>query len=148
MKTRVLVADDDAPVRESLKRVLEETDYEVVLAADGQQTIDRFTSERIDLVILDINLPIKSGWDAFEQVTGQNPLVPVIIITGLPNRHPVALAAGAGALMEKPIEVPALLKTMEELLAEPKENRLRRLCGQLPDTRYVPPSCKLFLEKV
>jgi len=50
--------------------------------------------------------------------------------------------------MEKPLEVPALLKTMEELLAEPQEHRLYRLCGQLDDTRYVPPACKLFLEKV
>jgi hypothetical protein len=40
------------------------------------------------------------------------------------------------------------LKTVEELLAEPKESRLRRLCGQLDDTRYVPPACRLFLEKV
>ena len=148
MKKRVLVADDDSSIRESLKKVLESADYDVVLAADGQETLDRFDPEQTDLVILDINLPVRNGWDAYEELTARNPLVPVIIITGVANRYPLAVAAGAGALMEKPIEVPALLKTMEELLTEPKENRLRRLCGQLGDTRYVPRSCKLFLERV
>jgi len=143
-----LVVDDDASVRESLKKVLAEAGYEVALATDGQEAMDRFDPEQVDLLLLDLNLPIRGGWDVFERITTQYPLVPIIIITGLPNQYFTALAAGAGALMEKPIEVPTLLKTVEELLAEPKESRLRRLCGQLDDTRYVPPACRLFLEKV
>jgi len=148
MRKRVLVVDDDASVRESLKKVLAEAGYEVALATDGQEAMDRFDPEQVDLLLLDLNLPIRGGWDVFERITTQYPLVPIIIITGLPNQYFTALAAGAGALMEKPIEVPTLLKTVEELLAEPKESRLRRLCGQLDDTRYVPPACRLFLEKV
>ena len=143
-----MVVDDDASVRESLKKVLAEAGYEVALATDGQEAMDRFDPEQVDLLLLDLNLPIRGGWDVFERITTQYPLVPIIIITGLPNQYFTALAAGAGALMEKPIEVPTLLKTVEELLAEPKESRLRRLCGQLDDTRYVPPACRLFLEKV
>jgi len=143
-----LVVDDDASVRESLKKVLAEAGYEVALATDGQEAMDRFDPEQVELLLLDLNLPIRGGWDVFERITTQYPLVPIIIITGLPNQYFTALAAGAGALMEKPIEVPTLLKTVEELLAEPKESRLRRLCGQLDDTRYVPPACRLFLEKV
>jgi CheY-like chemotaxis protein len=148
MRKRVLVVDDDASVRESLKKVLAEAGYEVALATDGQEAMDRFDPDQVDLLLLDLNLPIRGGWDVFERITTQYPLVPIIIITGLPNQYFTALAAGAGALMEKPIEVPTLLKTVEELLAEPKESRLRRLCGQLDDTRYVPPACRLFLEKV
>jgi hypothetical protein len=76
----------------------------------------------------------------FLDLTTQHPFVPVIIITGMPNQYGTALAAGAGALFEKPVEAPALLKTMEELLAEPSDVRLRRLCGHLDDTRYEPPA--------
>jgi DNA-binding response OmpR family regulator len=148
MNPRVLVVDDDASVRDSLKKVLQEAGYEVVLAAGGLEAVGRCDQKPIDLVLLDLNLPNQSGWDVFECLTRRHPGIPIIIITGLPNQYPVALTAGAGALMEKPIEVPALLKTMQELLSEPPEQRLRRLCGQLDDTRYVPPECRVFLEKV
>ena len=55
----------------------------------------------------------------------------------MPDQYRTALAAGASALMEKPVDVPAPLKTMDELLAEPKEARLRRMCGYQQDTKHV-----------
>jgi CheY-like chemotaxis protein len=137
MKKSVLIVDDDPAVRESIKRVLEQTGYEVAAAADGREATARFSPEVIDLVLLDLNLPLESGWDVFERLTTRYPMVPVIIITGMTNQYQIALAAGASALMEKPIEVPTLLQTMDELLAEPKEARLRRICGYQDDTRYV-----------
>jgi hypothetical protein len=57
----------------------------------------------------------------------------------MPNQYQTALAAGVGALLEKPIEVKALLETMGGLLAESKEARLRRMCGYQQDTRYFRP---------
>lgn len=140
MNRRVLIVDDDASVRESLKRVLETADYKVVLAADGQQADLHFVPEQIDLVLLDLNLAGESGWDVFDRLTTRYPLAPIIVITGLPNRYPTALAAGVGALMEKPVEVPVLLRTMAKLLAEPKQTLLRRLCGYMNDTLHVPPA--------
>jgi CheY-like chemotaxis protein len=144
MKKKVLVVDDDDSVRESLKKVLQEAGYDVVLAAGGLEAAMRFEPSQIDLLLLDLNLPNLSGWDVFEHLTTRYPFVPVIIITGMPNQYQTALAAGVGALFEKPVEVPALLKTMEELLAESNEVRLRRLCGVLNetrhDTRYEPPA--------
>ena len=137
MKKRVLVVDDDESVRESLKKVLEGADYEVVLAGDGLEAAIRFESGRIDLVLLDLNLPDQSGWDVFERLTTQYPFVPVIIITGLPNQQRTARAAWVGALFEKPFEVTALLRRMEELLSEPGEVRLERLCGYLKDTQHM-----------
>jgi len=137
MKKKVLVVDDDRSVRESVSKVLTAEDYEVVLAADGQEALDRFNSGRIDLLLLDIGLPMRSGWETFERITSENPLVPIIIITGQANQHDMALAAGVGALMEKPLEARTLLETMRELLAEPYPDRLRRLCGYSQDTRYT-----------
>lgn len=141
MKARVLIVDDDAAVRESVARVLGASGYEVAAASDGQEAVLRFEPDQVDLVLLDLNLPDESGWDVFERLTTRYPFVPIIIITGLSDQYPTALAAGASALMEKPIEVPVLLKTMDELMAEPKEARLRRMCGHQQDTRQLrPPS--------
>ena len=139
MKKNVLVVDDDASVRRSVRKVLEGAGYEVAAASDGEEAVVQFVPEQIDLVLLDLNLPLRSGWDVFERLTTRYPFVPIIIITGMPNQYRTALAAGASALMEKPIDVPALLKTMDELLAEPKEARLRRMCGYQQDTKHLRP---------
>ena len=136
MKKSVLVIDDDASIRRSIRKVLEDVGYEVVAASDGDEAVRQFTPEQIDLVLLDLNLPLRSGWDVFERLTTRYPFVPVIIITGMPNQYQTALAVGADALMEKPIDVPALLKMMDELLAEPKEARVRRMCGYQRDTKH------------
>jgi two-component system, chemotaxis family, chemotaxis protein CheY len=136
MKQRVMIVDDDSAVRASIRKVLKGAGYEVTTAADGEEAKAKFVPEEIDLVLLDLNLRSRSGWDVFERLTTQHPTIPVIIITGMPNQYHTALAAGVGALIEKPIEVPILLKTMDELLTEPKEARLRRMCGYQLDTRH------------
>ncbi|MHB8522869.1 MAG: response regulator [Limisphaerales bacterium] len=136
---RILVVDDDGQIRESLRKVLQAEDYEVVLAADGQEGIGKFASEPIDLLLLDLNLPAKSGWDIFERLSFMSPLLPIIIITGRHNQYEMAKAAGVGALMEKPLDVPLLLQTITELLAEPAETRLERLAGLHSYVRHVTP---------
>ncbi len=135
MKT-ILVVDDDAQIREALAKILQVEGHEVVLAPDGQEAKARHDQTRIDLLLLDLNLPEKSGWDLFEWFTSVNPLLPIIIITGRSNQDNLARGAGASALMEKPLDVPLLLKTITELLAEPAENRLKRLVGRKPILRH------------
>ena len=139
MKKHVLVVDDDLAVRQAMKRVLESAGYEVGLAQNGEEATTQFLPAQTDLLLLDLNLPSQSGWDVFERLTTRYPLVPVIIITGLPNQYSTAVAAGVSALMEKPVEATALLKTVSEVLAERNETRLRRMCGERSDTRLVPP---------
>ena len=137
---RVLVVDDDAAVREAIKPVLEGAGYKVMLAVDGWEAVARFGREQFDLMILDLNLPFLNGWDVFERLTTRYPLVPVIIITGLPDQFQTALAAGVATLMEKPVDAPVLLATIKELRSEPPEKRLLRLGGHLSDTRLIRPA--------
>lgn len=140
MKKRILIADDDASVRKSLGKVLEDEGYEITLTADGPEAIRRFESEPFDLLLLDIGLPAKNGWDTFEPITNRAPNFPIIIITGDGTTYDMAVAAGFGALMEKPLDVLQLLEMMKELLAESSEERLRRLCACQQDIRYSAPT--------
>jgi DNA-binding response OmpR family regulator len=148
MKNNVLIVDDDASVRKALGRVLEEEGYAVTLAADGREALERFEAGPVNLLLLDIGLPIRNGWDTFERITSQAPAFPIIIITGKANQYDMAVAAGVGALMEKPLDVPKLLKTIQELLMESPEDRLRRLCGYSHDVRYIHSACPSLQQKL
>lgn len=138
---RILLVDDDALVRESLSDLLKLDGYDVIPAADGRQAVNLANNCPVDLVLLDLNMPVLNGWDTFEQLTKDHPLVPVIIVTGRPNQLFMAVNAGAGALMEKPMDVPILLGTICKLLAESAEERIARLAGKEADFHYKP-SCQ------
>lgn len=139
-KAKILVVDDDRQIRESLLKVLRAEGYEVALAAEGREGIEKFNAGQIDLLLLDLNLTGDNGWDLFETLTSQNPLLPIVIITGRANQEELAAGAGVGALLRKPLNVPVLLQTIADLLAESAETRLKRLVGLQGDTRHVPPN--------
>jgi DNA-binding NtrC family response regulator len=147
VKEKVLIVDDDASVRESLRKVLESVGYKVALAANGQEAAKQFEDGQVSLLLLDIGLPVKNGWDTFEHITNKAPALPIIITTGPANQPDMAVAAGVGTLMEKPLDVTGLLVTMEELLAEPVEARARRLRGYPRATRHVLPASTGFLQE-
>jgi CheY-like chemotaxis protein len=114
-KTIVLV-DDDVGVRESLGRVLESEYYRVVFARNGREAATRFLTQPPDLVLLDFNMPKWDGWVAFRILKVTQPLLPVIIITAHPDQYEKAVTLGANALMEKPLDLPQLLTTIQNLL--------------------------------
>jgi DNA-binding response OmpR family regulator len=135
---RILLVDDDPTVRDSLNDVLLAEGYVVIPAENGQVALDLVTRSSVDLVLLDLNMPIKNGWDTFEQLTREHPFIPVIIVTARPNQLFTALGAGAGALLEKPMNIRTLLQTMEKLLVETAEQRLARLAGKRTEFHYKP----------
>ncbi len=127
MKKRLLVVDDDPSVREFLKKVLEDTGYEVILAADGEEAADKLDDPKIDLLILDLNMPNRDGWDVLEDAHSDHPLMPVVIVTGMIDQLATMAIPGAAALLQKPIDVPVMLEKIKELLAETPEARRRRI---------------------
>ena len=119
-------------------RVLVSEGYSVLPAKDGEEALRIAATAHVDLVLLDLNMPVKGGWDTFERLTSDEPLLPVIIITARPNQFFTALSSGAGALLEKPLDFPHLLQTMESLLAESPETRLARMAGRTSAFQYLP----------
>ncbi len=133
---RILLVDDDPTVRDSLSDVLHAEGYRVLTAENGQRALELAGQSSVDIALLDLNMPVMGGWDTFEQLTREHPSIPVIIITARPNQVFTALSAGAGALMEKPMDIPDLLLTISRLLAESAEERLARLVGTSTDFHY------------
>src|SRR5215510_5476140 len=82
---RILLVDDDPTVRESLQDVLTAEGYVVTPAENGQQALELAKALTVDIALLDLNMPVRNGWDTFEQLTRERPTLPVIIITARAN---------------------------------------------------------------
>ena len=115
----ILVADDDLHLRESLGEVLRQENYDVRLACDGRDTVRQFLDGPPDLILLDVNMPDIDGWRAFQIIAQLYPFVPVIVITARPGQTRRAAELGIDALMEKPLDIPTLLRKIRELLLRP-----------------------------
>lgn len=115
---QILVVDDDPPVREMVVRVLAGEGYATVAAANGEEALHAAATAGLDLVLLDLGLPGKDGWDVLAGLTRLRPGLPVVILTAWPDQAAAACAAGAAALFEKPLDFPLLLGTVARLLAD------------------------------
>ena len=119
----ILVVDDDVNIRESLGEILQEENFAVRLACDGHDALRQFLNGPPDLILLDINMPDITGWQAFQVMAELYPFVPVIVITARPGQAQRAAELGISILMEKPLEIPLLLQTIREVLARPESAR-------------------------
>lgn len=79
---RILVIDDEDSVRDILSRMLRVKGHQVVVTSNGEEGIERFKTEKFDLVLTDLGMPKVSGWEVGKAVKGLNPKVPVAMITG------------------------------------------------------------------
>lgn len=121
MAKTILLVDDEKSIRDSLNKLLRAEGYEVVLAQDGQEAIQMLVQEPIDILILDIGLPVKDGWATLRWLKQVNPLFPVILITGRWRQAELAEAAGVAVLMEKPLNLTLLLQHIRELVQAPSK---------------------------
>jgi CheY-like chemotaxis protein len=145
---RILIVNDDSSVRASLKKVLEQAGFMVDLASTAKEALVELDSGSARLVLLDLNLPDQNGWDILERITRRSPAVPVVIITGLPGQPWAREVASVAPLLEKPIDVSTLLSTIQQLLEEPREVRLRRFCAFLETNNRIPPVVADYLERI
>jgi DNA-binding NarL/FixJ family response regulator len=117
---RVLLADDHAMVRAGLRQFLEEdrSITEIGEAASGTETLDRLRANRWDLVILDINMPDRSGLDILRHIRSGYPDTKVLVLSGFPERQYAlnVLKAGAGGYLAKDCAPEDLLKAARAVL--------------------------------
>jgi len=118
MKARILIAEDDGNIRRGLIATLESDSYEVTPAADGAQAVKLFTQAKYDVVILDVMMPHKSGYDVCREIRAKDARVPILFLTakGEEIDKVVGLKLGADDYVTKPFGVQELLARVEALL--------------------------------
>lgn len=118
MKSRILIAEDDANIRLGLIATLESEGYAVTAAADGAQALKLFPQGKYHLVILDVMMPQKSGYDVCRELRSRDPQLPILFLTakGEEIDKVVGLKLGADDYMAKPFGVRELLARVEALL--------------------------------
>lgn len=121
---RILLVEDNELNRDMLSRRLRRHGYEVTLALDGQEALERAASSTPDLVLMDMDLPVLSGWEATRilKEKSETASIPVIALTAhaLTEDRDRALKAGCDAYQSKPVDFLELVSKMEELLAKPR----------------------------
>ena len=122
----VLVADDEEDVRFLLSRLLGDVGYEVLLAQDGQEALDRIEASKPDLMILDLMMPGLDGWGVLKQLEKHPspPLVVLLTARGDPESFARGMRAGAAAYVTKPFRFHELIATVEGLLASSGKARV------------------------
>lgn len=119
---RILLVEDNEMNRDMLSRRLERKGFEVIIAVDGQEGVDKAHSVAPDLILMDMSLPVIDGWEATRQIKADPTLhtIPVIALTAhaMEGDRDRAVEAGCDDYDTKPVELPRLLEKMEALLAK------------------------------
>jgi len=122
--TRVLLVEDNEMNRDMLSRRLTRRGFEVIFAVDGQQGVDLARSERPDIILMDMSLPVLDGWEATRRVKADNATrsVPVIGLTAhaMSGDRERAIEAGCDDYDTKPVELDRLIGKIERLLSAAK----------------------------
>lgn len=118
---RILLVEDNEMNRDMLSRRLVRNGYEVFLALDGQQGADMAVSERPDLILMDMSLPVIDGWEATRRIRANDATrrIPVIALTAhaMAGDREKAIEAGCDDYDTKPVEIARLLGKIAALLA-------------------------------
>lgn len=117
---KILIVEDNEMNRDMLSRRLTRRGYDVVVAVDGQDGLNKVSSESPDLVLMDMSLPVIDGWEATRRMKSDPALrtIPVIALTAhaMAGDREQAMAAGCDDYDTKPIEIDRLLVKIQTLL--------------------------------
>jgi CheY-like chemotaxis protein len=123
----VLVVDDDAEIRETLSALLEHEGYTVLSAENGKQALEHLHQTTPSCVLLDLMMPVMSGWEVLEEVQESAELstIPIVVVSAM-------CAPGARHCLQKPVDLDELLDVVDrcccgrELPISPREQQAPR----------------------
>lgn len=119
-RARVLVVDDEQPIRDLLSKTLALADYEVDVAPDGRTAVDRMRIIHYDLLITDLRMPGVDGLNVIREARRLKADIPVIIVTGYSSEASAieAINLGVQGYLTKPFRVPRVLAAAAKALGE------------------------------
>ena len=149
---RLLVAEDQSMLRDALCQLLllQEDVEDVLQAGDGQEAIRLLETHPVDIAILDIEMPIKTGLEVLEWAKSQQPQLKVVIVTTFkrPGYFERALKAGVHAYVLKERRITDLMATLHTVLAGQKEYSPELMEGILTHPNPLSPQEKAVLKEV
>ena len=136
----VLIVEDEAIMRESLRDWLKDEGYEVETAEEGEEALAKIEEREFGVAVLDLRLPGKDGLEVLREATAQNPKLKGIVITAYPSIETAVEAMKIGAVdyMVKPFALDALEKSIQKVLGpaqaeiRPKEAKVEEAVAQAP----------------
>jgi len=122
--TKILLVEDNEMNRDMLSRRLTRRGFEVIFAVNGQEGVDLAVSERPDIILMDLSLPVLDGWEATRRVKADDATrsVPIIGLTAhaMSGDREKAIEAGCDDYDTKPVEIERLIDKIERLLGAAK----------------------------
>ncbi|HMB90609.1 MAG TPA: sigma-54 dependent transcriptional regulator [Rhodothermales bacterium] len=156
----ILVVDDEASIRRTLREILEYEKFDVEEAEDGEEALEKLRSGPYDVVLLDIKMPKRDGMEVLEMLSDEMPEVPVVMISGHANVETAVEATKLGAFdfIEKPPDLNRLLVTvrnaldrgqletenrrMRQTIVEQHEGELTPILGESPAIKRIKETIK------
>ena len=134
MVNKILIVDDEPALRQTLGAILKREGYAPVMVGTGHEGISKLREDHFSLVFLDIKLPDATGTKLLPQIHQIHPELPVIILTAHATLEAAmqAVKGGARDFLLKPIDPPAILERVSQILQETREPlRHREIISQL-----------------
>ncbi len=115
----ILLVDDDAAVREGLRRVLMTEGWNIIAAGSGEEALEYLQSHQPHLMITDLSMAAVSGWDLLFHENLQRPSLPIFVITALPLDTVGGADKFAHEFFQKPIDLESLLALVHRYIGAP-----------------------------
>jgi len=118
MKSRILLLEDDYNLSQTIEDYLEEQGFEVICVYDGEEAIAKVYEKTFDLLLLDVNVPKKNGFEVLKTIRNQNNYTPAIFITSLNSMDSLeeGFFSGCDDYIKKPFELKELLLRVQMLI--------------------------------
>ncbi|GAA4300623.1 response regulator [Nibribacter koreensis] len=116
----ILIAEDSSVILNLTKKILELQNYKVLSAKNGGEVIKKINEEKIDAILMDLNIPVKDGMECTKEIRNStNPdiaNIPIIAVTGNANNYTLEefKQAGINAYLPKPLDFDMLVQTVKE----------------------------------
>ncbi|AKQ45879.1 histidine kinase [Rufibacter radiotolerans] len=116
----ILIAEDSSVILNLTKKILELQNYKVVSAKNGGEVLKKIQDQKIDAILMDLNIPVKNGMECTREIrASENPdikNIPIIAVTGNANNYTLEQfkEAGINAYLPKPLDFDMLVQTVKE----------------------------------
>jgi CheY-like chemotaxis protein len=119
----ILIAEDSSVILNLTKKILELQNYKIVTAKNGREVINQVEKQKIDAILMDLNIPIKNGMECTREIRNHENKeiagVPIIAVTGNANNYTMEefKEAGINAYLPKPLDFDMLVQTVKQYVS-------------------------------